>query len=442
MVFKQLLLTAACGLLAAACSSAESTAFPSTPTAIQTATITAMPRPTAIETLPLDAPETVLSVWLSWNPQELNALRERMDAFREDFPGVAFSLRFVPQDELLAEYLQAQTDSPHPAILLGPSSWGRSLQEQGALLGLNELVDAELMTGVSALGWSQAVVDEAIIALPFELQGNVLFRNTALTSGPAGTVSAWIEAAAAIANDDILGSALDLGFDGSVPQLAACREALFLADGSYGFSGEAGVCWLELLQEIRRTGQIYFGSAVDDARFIEGSAGWWIGPTTVLEELDAALGSDAYTIDAWPTYDVTGAAMAGFVWTENIYFSPMEDSAALEAAWNFSRFLLTPASQRVLSDPNGAAHIPVLEGLDLGDPLMAAASAAVQSGVPLPLRPDLIVFKAPLEEAVFDALVQGRAPIDAIEAAENKIEFSLSILSVGGELPEDEGAEP
>ncbi|MBN2554965.1 MAG: extracellular solute-binding protein [Anaerolineales bacterium] len=435
-------MTAACGLFAAACSPVEPTAFPSTPTVIQSATMPAVPQPTAIETLPPGVPETVLSVWLSWNPQELNALRERMDAFREDFPGVAFSLRFVPQDELLTEYLQAQADSPHPAILLGPSSWGRSLQEQGALLRLNELVDAELMTGVSALGWSQAVVDEAIIALPFELQGNVLFRNTTLTSGPAATVSAWIEAAASIAEGEVLGSALDLGFDVSVPQLAACGETLFPADGSYGFSGEAGVCWLELLQEIRRTGQIYFDSAVDDARFFEGGAGWWIGPTTMLEALDAALGSDGYTIDAWPTYNVTGEAMAGFVWTENIYFSPMEDPAALAAAWNFSRFLLTPASQRVLSDPGGAAHIPVLGALDLGDPRMAAASAAVQSGVPLPLRPDLIVFKAPLEEAVFDALVQGRAPSDAIEAAENKIEFSLSILSVSGELPEDEGAEP
>jgi len=427
-------------LMATACTGSESAAAPASATSeaveMATATVTLPPAPA-----PTDVPVTPLTIWLSWEPHELQGLLTLIDEFNEEFPTVSFSLRFAPEDDLLAVFLDAQAETPHPALLLGPSSWGPELQAAAVVLPLNDLVDAELLAGVSELGWAQVQVGDDIVGLPFELQGMLLYRNMGLTSAPAGTLSAWVDSAEAIAGEGILGSALDFTFDTTVSQLAACGMPLFPETGLYGFSGENGICWLDVLYEMRQTGQVYFGSNEDDALFLEGNAGWWIGSSNEIHNLVGGSGIDV-TVDAWPTYEATGDALAGFVWSENIYFSMEQNPDSLQAAWNFGRFLLSAESQRLLSDPAGAAHITVLSALDLGDPLMAAATSAIHSGVAYPLRADLDVFRRPLEEVVFDVLLQGRDPAAALAAAEDTIAFSFSILAVGGELPEEEGSEP
>lgn len=425
-----------------ACSSSSTAGTPTVPATPDTAPTPTTVR-TPIPTLVSDVePETHITIWLSWDRAELSALQERIDAFQADAPQVGFSIRYAREEDLLEAFMQAQQDDPHPALLLGPAEWALPLREEGLILDLTELVDAELMSTVSMLGWRQVTLNEQIIGLPLELQGMVLYRNTALASEAPRTVSAWIEAARSITEGGGVASVLDLTFETSASHLTACGETLFHSDGTYGFSGDSGVCWLELLQEIGRTGQVSFGSTLAGEAFAAGNAAWWMGSSGELRHLNQVMGSESVAIDAWPLSDATGDPMAGFVWSENIYISSAQETESLEAAWRFSRFLLTPDSQRLFSDPGGAAHIPVLEALNLTDSQMASASAAVQSGVPYPTRTDLDVFIRPLEEAVFDTLVQGRAPIDAIEAAEDSIEFGLSILSVGGELPQEEPEEP
>ena len=432
------------GLLSAllvGCGRTPETTSPPTETTVATpAALSPAPTPT-ISTVVDTESNIRLTLWLSWDRDELSVLQDLIEAFQSENPGLTFSIRYLPEEDLLAAFQMAQQNDPHPALLFGPSSWGMPLLQEGLILGLNELVDAELMTNVSMLGWSQVMLNEQIVGLPLELQGMVLYRNASLAPDAPRSLSEWVETATDRLNSGLPASALDLRFETTTSQLAACGESLFLSDGSFGFSGEAGVCWLELLTEISQTGRVSFGADVQQV-FASGDAAWWIGSTNEIRSLSGEVGEESLAIDSWPEVDETGEVLAGYVWSESLFISQMGNPGELEAAWRFSRFLLTPSSQRAFSDPASAAHIPVLDALDLTDPLMASASAAVQRGVPFPVRMDVEAFIQPLEQAVFDVLVQGRAPIDAIEAAEESIEFSLSILAVGGELPEETSESP
>jgi ABC-type glycerol-3-phosphate transport system substrate-binding protein len=121
--------------------------------------------------------------------------------------------------------------------------------------------------------------------------------------------------------------------------------------------------------------------------------------------------------------------MAGFVWTENLYLIKSSSRADVEATWAFARFLLSPENQLILSDPEGANHIPALSNLILNDALQVQMITSLSSGVPLPLRPDLQLFAEPLEGAVRAVAIQGASPELALDIALKKIDQAL--LSAG-----------
>ncbi len=85
----------------------------------------------------------------------------------------------------------------------------------------------------------------------------------------------------------------------------------------------------------------------------------------------------------------------------------------------------------VLSDPEGANHLPALSNLILDDALQIQMVTSLSSGVPLPLRPDLHLFIEPLEGAVRAVAIQGASPELALDIALKKIDQALA--SAGNE---------
>lgn len=408
---------------------------PVEPALTPTATFTPQPTPTATQTPPPEATETsplqgTVRLWMSWDPQELSSLERVVRSFQEDYPGITFDIAYVPQDELLEDFQAAANSPSAPTLLFGPPEWGPDLWEQGLLLGLGERVDHELQEAIDPAAWSQVAYKQNVIGLPLERHGVLLYRNRQLVEETMGTTQSWIEQAQELRDTGNLGLALDYGFRFGASQIAACESGLFNEEGEHSFQEEAGVCWLNLLRSLRQVGRVTFNSDEDLDLFVSGQAAWLTDGTWNLERLRQALGDDRLAIDPWPVFNRTEAPLRGFVWTENVYLHPARVAADLEASWAFVRFLLTPETQLMLADPQGAQHIPILTQVELLDPYQIQAARALSEGVGLPLVQYLDVYEEPLEGAMRSVAIQGASAERALIVAVAKIELELAEIEV------------
>jgi len=392
---------------------------------------TTTPKPTATAEMTPSLRGTV-NLWLDWDPVELGTLHKVIAAFKENFPQVTFAIAYYPPDELRPAFEAAVIEGKAPSLLFGPASWGPELWESGTLLDLTSWADAELQATIDPIAWRQVVYDGALVGLPVERQGMVLYRNRSIASSAASTLNELVEAAQRLKDGEIVGAGFDYGFMYSASQLAACDGDLFNENGDLNLDNQAGFCWLRLLRTLRDTGRVSFNSEDDLVLFETSRSAWLIESTLEASRLARVIGFDNLVIDPWPLYSETNKRLAGFVWTENVYLVAGTSPVDLEVSWAFARFLLTPEGQLILSDPEGASHLPSFSSITLSDGLQAQMTASLSSGVTLPLHPDLSLYIEPLEGAVRAVTLQGSSPEFAWEMALKKIDQ---------ELPDSEGEE-
>jgi maltose-binding protein MalE len=327
---------------------------------------------------------------------------------------VEVSVSYFPADELQAAFESASSGSIAPSVLLGPAAWGPELYAQGLVQEVDDLVDPELRQAVYPIAWGQVAIEGALVGLPIELQGVVLYRNGKLAGEPAATLEDLIAAAQTLSPQ---GAGLDFGFVYSASQLAACGGGLFGPEGEPGFGGSVGLCWLGLLTEFSRAGPVTFNSDQDLELFESGQVAWLMETTARADRLRQAIGESNLVVDPWPVYAATGDRMAGFVWTENAYLSAALDPKDLEVAWAFARFVVSPQAQRILSETLGIGHVPVLQSLEVDQPRLSQARAILSRGVPMPRTQDLTPIAEALEWAARVVAVQGGDPAVALEGA-------------------------
>jgi len=408
-------------LIAACASSPEPAVTPSHPVTVAPPTHTPSPLPTPTGGPALE-PAGSVEIWLSWAPQELAALQEVLDRYQREHPGVSLALAYYPPDELFEAFKQAAATRRAPTILLGPSVWGPDLNQAGWLLDVGALLDPELDQAMYDAAWSQATDGAALIGLPLEFQGMVIYRNRALEPVPAGTLGGWASRAQAFSEESPPGMIWDMGFRSAAAAIAACEGALIEPDGEPAFWGPEGVCWLNLLQDWAQGGRVVFNREDDLQAFRAGQIPWLIESTDQLPALRAALGEESLAIDPWPRYEATGVALKGFVWTENLYIAAGHRSQDLEAAWTLARLLLSPEVQSLLASPAGAAHLPVRADAELRDSHMEEAASIVRSGMPLPLHFDEARIGEALEVAAEDVLLRGAEPAFALALSKDRWE--------------------
>lgn len=300
-----------------------------------------------------------VSLWVTWKPEGVRALNELIEGFQSRNPGTSFAVSYVPADELRATLDEAGASGTLPSLILAPSTWARELFDSGLTQDLSDRPTEEFRVRVHPLPWAQANHQGQVLGIPIQMHGNVFYRNRDLAPIPASTLEGLVQADQALRGSFSEGVAQDYGFRTAAPLSAACGGQL-MPDGSAPDLGSpVARCWLELLRDLTPAGPVFFNS--DEARelFAEGRAGWLIDNTERFEDLREALGEEALTIDPWPVYQETGESLAGFVWTENAYFSAELNSEDFDLAWDFVGFMLSEDSQLALSNPNGAAHIPV-----------------------------------------------------------------------------------
>jgi ABC-type glycerol-3-phosphate transport system substrate-binding protein len=398
-------------------------------TALSTPT-TAPATPTAVPTqapTPTSSVRGKVTLWLSWNPLELATLQQVIAVFHERYPEVTFAIAYYPEEELRAALESAPLEGNAPSIVFAPSSWGPRLRQSGVIMDLINIADVELQATINPLAWSQVAYDSVILGLPIEILGVFLFRNRSLVQEPAATLDELIAVTQQLKDDRDIGAGLDYGFTFSVSQLAACDGHLLDENGELAVNNEIGICWLRLLRSLRDAGQVTFNTDDDLQLFEAGRSAWLIEKSSEVPHMEKVVGANNIAIDPWPVYNETGKRLAGFVWTENAYLVEGSTPVDFEASWAFVRYLLTPEAQLLLSDPNSAYHLPVLNGLELTDVLQAQMSASLPSGVSLPLVVNLDLYFEPLEGAVRWMAIHGATPELALDTAARKIEQALDI---------------
>jgi maltose-binding protein MalE len=339
-------------------------------------------------------------LWLSWAPEELRSLELVIEGFRQEYPGVTVYVSFYPPEEVRAAFERAGESGQPVSLLLGPAEWGPSLFEQGLVRDLSVRITSDLHESIQPLAWSQVAYRGAVVGLPLELQGVVLYRNRALVRSPVGSLEEMLNTAGELRTSEVVeGAALDMGFMYSASQIAPCGGNISFERDTPVLTPESGLCWLSLLSELGSAGPVTFDSDEDRELFVAGKAAWYWDGTEVARELNRELGVGNLVIDPWPRDDERGLDLAGFVWSENIYFAASSSAQETEAAWVFASYLLTRQAQATLAEVHGAGHLPVLKDLRLETDLQTEAMTALLQGVAFPLEPEHTRYMGQIEDA-------------------------------------------
>jgi len=119
------------------CNMVTSNNVPETPSIIPT-----NPQPTLTITSPPEPTEPVvegtITIWHSWDENQMPALVSMIDRFKELYPNVFFDVLYFPNDILLEKYISAVNAGIGPSILLGDSDWGYQLAEANLIASLSD----------------------------------------------------------------------------------------------------------------------------------------------------------------------------------------------------------------------------------------------------------------------------------------------------------------
>lgn len=368
-------------LLLVSCSGPE-------PTPTQTPAPAATPAPSIPTASPSPTPQGptgTVSIWLSWTPEAIRQLNQLIQDYEQAHPEVQFSVSYVPADQMRDTLAAAFDGGDPPSIFMGPSTWGPELIQAGLVADLSQLPIEQPQSVLQSLAWSQVEYGTRVLGLPIQLRGNVLYRNRDLAPVPAATIESLVDTAQQFRGTLNVGISLDFGYTAVGPFSQACGGPLIQQGAPLDLEGPVLPCWLGLLQELGPAGPVDFNSGAGRETFLAGGSAWQIDSTEQFEQFQAQLGSDSLVVDPWPVFEATGEPVAGYVWSENVYFSSGIDPTELDLAWAFVNSLLSADSQLALSNPTQAAHIPVHAAVPPPPGQLGQMDRSLLEGVALPL---------------------------------------------------------
>jgi arabinogalactan oligomer/maltooligosaccharide transport system substrate-binding protein len=312
-----------------------------------------------------------ITLWHAWKDTEIESLNEVISGFQALHPNVTFDVLYVPFDDLQNKVTTEWSTGTGPSVLIGATDWASSFLDADLIYDMKGLISQDVIDTINPAALGAVTYDGVYAGLPETLKGVVMYRNKTLVPDAPKTF------------DDIVAAgnaSLERGFFFSMPNLiTACDGEIADADGMPMFNTDAGVCWLELLNQYPNP---TYNTDDDVDTFKAGQTGIIIDGTWNLGALSEAIGADNLAIDPWPT--AANGAMSGVVQTESIYISNNTTDADLDAATAFVEYFLSKESQTTLSDATKAAHIPAVSGVEVTDPLLAGAVAAFSGGIAQP----------------------------------------------------------
>lgn len=371
-----------------------------------------------------------ITLWYPWRNNQAQALEQVIRAFQQRQPGVQFEVLYVPPSDLRAAYETAATAGEPPMILLGAAEWGPSFYDAGWLVDLSTIAPEEFLATVNPAALQAVTYRDALIGLPHTTEGVVLFRNSSLVADAPVTMEDLLVAAQTATQGDVVGAYLERGFFFSAAHLHGLGGQLMDGQGNPLFNGDKGVEWIELLRSFEEAGPVGYYTDGDLERFEGGQAGLIIDWTRNISRLVETMGTENLAIDPWPAVGEEGR-LSGYVQTENLYLSAAAGEDERAAAWAFLAFFLSPEAQTVLAE---AGHIPAVTGLELANPLLQQAAAALEGGTAFPLIPEMGCYWDPMDAALQSVFEDNADPAAALDQANSSIIRCIDGIR-GAEVP-------
>lgn len=365
-------------------------------------------------------PVVSLTLWHSWDEPQAPTLVQIIAEFQAENPNIHFDLLYVPAEDLRTRFQAEAQDGSGPVLLLGPQEWGPPLYSAGQLSDLPGLDDPSLQAALNLAALGSARYQGKWIALPYTIQGVVLYRNRSLIPSAPATFNDLVSLSKAATKGQVVGADLERGFFYSGAHLNGLGGQLVQPDGQPAFDNERGVAWIDLLNAFDQAGPTETNSDRDLALFEEGRVGFIIDGTWNLDNLSEAIGADNLAVDPWPSYD--NGHLSGFVQSESLFLNSRASPAARQAAWKFMQYFLSPQTQQALAS---IGHIPAIRGVKVADPLMAQAMRALEGGSTYPAIPQMAAYSTSMDIALKSVFEDHVAPSDALKSAAQAIRTAL-----------------
>jgi|GEM_PF-412965 len=383
------------------------------------------------ETPPEEVSAGRITIWHSWQEQEVESLNEVIAAFQDSNPDAQFEVRYVPFDDLRGEYEAAAAGGGGPSLLIGAAGWGPGLFDAGMVADVRGFTTTPFLATISEVALDAIKYKGALVGLPETIWGVVMFRNEEIIPYAPATFEELVTAAQTATQEDIVGANLERGFFFSGAHLEGIGGAMMDANGDPLFNDDKGVEWLNLLSSFGDAGPTEYYTDNDVNLFKASKVGIIIGSTLDTAGLAEAIGADKLVIDPWPAFGEEGR-LSGYVQAENIYLNANVAGEGQAAAWSFMEFLLSPETQAMLADPARAGHIPAISEIEISDPHMMQSMEALAVGTAFPVIPEMDAYWRPMETALQSVFDEGADPAEALQVAYDAIMAAIEEMR-GGE---------
>jgi maltose-binding protein MalE len=394
-----------------------------TPTGAITPTLAVAPNEPSVATATGAVPRGTITLWHSWDESQVPVLVSIISAFRKQYPDIQFDVLYVPP-EVLRDRMETDTrDGTGPTLLIGLAEWGPSLYDAGSIADLSPLADKAFLDSINQPALGTGRYKNALISLPYTMQGVVLYRNLNVMPQGANTFQDLVNLAQSSKQGDIQGAILDRGFFYSGANLFGLGGQLMDANGDPAFDNAKGLAWIDLLRAYQQAGAVSFNDDQDLNYFRQGKAGVIIDGTWNRVAISDTLGLENVAVDPWPAYG--DGHLSGFVQANSLFLSSSAEGDQRLAAWEFIKYFLSAQAQETLP---AIGQIPVLKDVPVDDPIISQAMKAMAGGTTYPVRPEMSAYTAPLDGAIKAIFSDGVAPPDALQSAADAVRSALDAL--------------
>jgi maltose-binding protein MalE len=365
-------------------------------------------------------PQGTITLWHSWDESQVPALVSIITAFRKQYPNIQFDVLYVPPD-VLRDRMETDTrDGTGPTLLIGPAEWGPSLFDAGTIADLSPLAGKAFLDTINAPALGTGRYKNALISLPYSMQGVVLYRNLNVMPQGANTFQDLVNLAQSSRQGDIQGAILERGFLYSGADLFGLGGQLMDDNGDPAFDSAKGLAWIDLLRAFQQAGAVSFNDDQDLNYFRQGKAGVIIDGTWNRVTISDTLGMENVAVDPWPAY--ADGQLSGFVQANSLFLSSSAQGNQRLAAWEFIKYFLSAEAQETLP---AIGQIPVLKDVPVDDPIISQAMKAMAGGTTYPVRAEMAAYTAPLDGAIKAIFSDGVAPQDALQSASDAVRAAL-----------------
>lgn len=391
-----------------------------------TPTVDATVFPTSTPTVtPTDADtQKTIRIWHAWDEPLVPALVEIISNFQEINPNVHFDVLYIPGENLLERYIEESRAGAGPSLLLGPAEWGAILYDEGLIDNLDDKFGVDVFERFNPAALNQMRYKDAIMGLPYQIDGVVMFRNGNIIPESADTFDELVSLAQSFSQGEIIGAVLDRGFFFSGGHLDGVGGSLMDEDGNPAFNDPRGVEWVNLLINFELVGPTTYLSERDQELFQGGSIGIIIDGTWNMELHAEAIGKENLMIDPWPVYG--DGSLSGYVQAEDLFLNSQLGANNLDVTLEFMQYFSSTDAQTILA---GAGMIPAVTDLqlvgDINQRHTTQAMIALAGGSAYPALPEMTVYLAPMDVALRSVFDLGVAPEIALQTAEDTIIIEL-----------------